>query len=105
MSSLADRAALFGSDDFLFDRSASLFIWAGTADPFSRDEIGLRLMRFLVMVAGWEGDELAESLFSAIAVLTVKILKESRDALSDTLQSGSFHCNSPSSVATSRDRT
>ena len=78
MNSLAHRDRLFGSDVFPFDEHRPpLFVWSGaTSDgaPFTRDASGSRLMQFLVLVADWEKDNLAESLFSAIGVRVVDVL-------------------------------
>jgi len=75
MRTLAQRDALFGSENFPFDPRSSLFVWSHpTSDPFSKDEIGERLMRFLVLVAAWDRKLLAENLFSAIGVRVVDML-------------------------------
>jgi hypothetical protein len=47
-----------------------------------QDEIGERLMRFLVLVAAWDKNLLAENLFSAIGVRVVDML-HSADILDD----------------------
>lgn len=75
MRDFVQRDALFGKDDFPFDPRTSLFIWSDpTGDPFTKDEIGERLMRFLVLVAAWDKHLLAENLFSAIGVRVVDML-------------------------------
>ena len=67
MRTFAQRDALFGSDNFPFDPRTSLFVWSDpNGDPFTKDHIGERLMRFLVLVAAWDRKLLAENLFSAI---------------------------------------
>jgi hypothetical protein len=78
MNSIAHRDRLFGSDEFPFDPRRTLFLWTGdTKDgmPFGRgDPIGLRLMRFLVLIKDWEKENMAESLFSAIGMRVVDVL-------------------------------
>jgi hypothetical protein len=76
MNDFAQRDALFGKDDFPFDPRTSLFVWSATGDPFTKDEIGERLMRFLVLVAAWDRNLLAENLFSAIGVRVVDMLRQ-----------------------------
>eukprot|EP00455_Lapot_gusevi_P047098 TRINITY_DN630_c0_g1_i8.p1 TRINITY_DN630_c0_g1~~TRINITY_DN630_c0_g1_i8.p1 ORF type:complete len:111 (-),score=53.71 TRINITY_DN630_c0_g1_i8:406-708(-) len=73
MSSIAHRDQLFGSEQFNFDMKRSVFVWTGNGDPF-KGEAGQRMMRFLVLVADWEKENLAESLFSAIGVRVVDCL-------------------------------
>jgi hypothetical protein len=53
IDSLATRDALFTREPFVFDRF-SLFVWNGESDCFTPDEIGKKLMRFLVLVAKWD---------------------------------------------------
>ena len=74
MRDFIQRDALFGKDEFPFDPRTSLFVWSGLGDPFTKDEIGERLMRFLVLVAAWDKSLLAENLFSAIGVRVVDML-------------------------------
>eukprot|EP00455_Lapot_gusevi_P027949 TRINITY_DN296_c0_g2_i3.p1 TRINITY_DN296_c0_g2~~TRINITY_DN296_c0_g2_i3.p1 ORF type:complete len:164 (-),score=31.89 TRINITY_DN296_c0_g2_i3:157-648(-) len=74
MTELHDRDVLFPSDQLPFDPRRSVFVWAGKGDPFTQDDIGRRMMRFLCLVAEWEKDSLAESLFSAIGVRVVDCL-------------------------------
>jgi hypothetical protein len=65
-----------------FDTRRTLFVWApssesgegGAADPFTSCVIGKRMMRFLVLVAAWEGDHLAESIFAALGTRVVDVL-------------------------------
>lgn len=77
MRTIAQRDALFGSEHFPFDPRSSLFVWSHpSSDPFSKDEIGERLMRFLVLVAAWDRKLLAENLFSAIGVRVVDMLRQ-----------------------------
>ena len=75
MENLARRDEMFGSSSkskSSFDNRFSLFIWSGSQEskkglnPFTDDEIGQRLMRYLVLVVDWEKHGLCESLFSAI---------------------------------------
>lgn len=83
MSTLQDRDRLFGSDDFKFDQRRTLFVWTGSTKdgmPFGRnDPNGTRMMRFLVLIKDWEGDNLAESLFSAIGMRVVDVLHTKKD--------------------------
>ncbi len=74
MSTFEHRDALFGSDTLPFDADKTVFVWSGRGDPFTNDEIGSRMMRFLILVADWEGDNLAESLFSGINIRLVDVL-------------------------------
>ena len=74
MNDFTQRDALFGKDDFPFDPRTSLFVWSASGDPFTKDEIGERLMRFLVLVAAWDRNLLAENLFSAVGVRVVDML-------------------------------
>jgi hypothetical protein len=89
MNTLQERDALFGSDAFPFNPKTSFFIWSGVnadgtfLNPFTRDEIGSRMMRFLVLVADWEGDNLATSLFQAIGVRVGDVLHFSPDVVDD----------------------
>jgi hypothetical protein len=84
MENMARRDAMFGpgsSSRKTFDNRFSLFIWSGFQEPtgvvpFTEDEIGQRLMRYLVLVCDWEKHSLCESLFSAIGVRVVDILHE-----------------------------
>jgi hypothetical protein len=77
MRTIAQRDALFGSEQFPFDPRSSLFVWSHPhSDPFTKDEIGERLMRFLVLVAAWDRALLAENLFSAIGVRVVDMLRQ-----------------------------
>jgi hypothetical protein len=76
MNDFAQRDALFSNDDFPFDPRTSLFVWSASGDPFTKDEIGERLMRFLVLVAAWDRNLLAENLFSAIGVRVVDMLRQ-----------------------------
>lgn len=85
MENLARRDEMFGSSSrakSAFDNRFSLFIWSGSQEakknmnPFTDDEIGQRLMRYLVLVVDWEKHGLCESLFSAIGVRVVDILHE-----------------------------
>jgi hypothetical protein len=62
-----------------FDTRRTLFVWApsgagASADPFTSCVIGRRMMRFLVLVAAWEGDHLAESIFAALGTRVVDVL-------------------------------
>lgn len=54
----------------------NLYVWNGVGDPFSIDEIGSEMMRFLVLVSAWENDNLADSLFSAIGIKAVQLMHE-----------------------------
>jgi len=75
MRSFAQRDALFGTDNFPFDPRTSLFVWSDPhTDPFTKDETGARMMRFLVLVSSWEKKLLAENLFSAVGVRVVDML-------------------------------
>ena len=86
MESIARRNELFGANmrkKGQFDNRFSLFVWSGAKEapgviPFTDDEIGQRLMRFLVLVANWEKHGLCESLFSAIGQLAMETLRSSR---------------------------
>jgi hypothetical protein len=80
MESLARRDGLFGPGTRT-DNRFSLFIWSGFREkpgtlPFTEDDIGQRMMRYLVLVTDWEKHGLGESLFSAIGVRVVDILHE-----------------------------
>ena len=97
MESLARRDQLFGPNSIgkkLFDNRFSLFIWSGWKEPgiipFTDDEIGQRLMRYLVLVVDWEKHGLCESLFSAIGVRVVDILhsRVDKEHRSSNIQSG-----------------
>lgn len=89
MDSLKTRDELFGRErKSTFDNRFSLFIWSGCNEkeriiPFTDDEIGQRLMRYLVLVVDWEKHGLAESLFSAIGVRVVDILHDKTLDLSE----------------------
>jgi len=71
MKSLEHRDRLFAQDP---DGEFVVYVWSGEGDPFTKDEIGQRLMRYLVLVASWEKENLAEDLFSAIGVRVAAIL-------------------------------
>jgi hypothetical protein len=78
MNDFKQRDALFGSENLPFDSRSTLFVWSNpNNDPFTKDEIGERLMRFLVLVAGWDRKLLAENLFSAIGVRVVDTMHSS----------------------------
>ena len=51
MSTMEHRNALFSSDTLPFDPLHTVFVWSGQGDPFTKDDIGLRMMRFLILVA------------------------------------------------------
>jgi hypothetical protein len=51
MSTMQHRNALFGSDELPFDEDSTVFVWSGRGDPFTKDEIGERMIRFLILVA------------------------------------------------------
>lgn len=82
MESIAARDALFGPQAVsAIDNRFGLFIWSGSAEkpgtmPFTDDPIGQKLMRYLVLVCDWEKHGLAESLFSAIGVRVVDMLRQ-----------------------------
>jgi len=81
IDSFARRDAMFGSGRASLDNRFSLFVWSGSAEkpgamPFTDDDVGQRLMRYLVLVADWEKYGLAESLFSAIGTRCVDILHD-----------------------------
>ena len=86
MANLEERDAIFGvSRDAngeydmtqVFDRKQTMFVWTGDGNPFTKDEVGQRMMRYFVLVQQWEGDNLAESLFSAIGMRVVDVLHAS----------------------------
>jgi hypothetical protein len=81
MSCKAHRDAVFSSEQMAFDPRTELFVWVGQGSPFTADggrgapdAAGVRMMRFLCLVAEWEGENLAESLFSAVGVRVVDVL-------------------------------
>lgn len=78
INSLSFRDELFGGAGPLkFDKNA-LFVWSAMDEkqlPFTQDVAGQRMMRYLVLVAVWERNNLAASLFSALSVRVVDILQ------------------------------
>ena len=77
----------FGYKDGLFCKlklcvcwcSRAVFVWSGKGDPFFTPEggdplIAKRIMRFLCLVADWERENLADSIFSALGVRVVDAL-------------------------------
>ena len=79
MSTMEHRDVLFGSDEFPFDMRRTVFVWSGKGDPFFTPEggdaqIAKRVMRFLCLVADWERENLADSIFSALGVRVVDAL-------------------------------
>jgi len=80
------------------DNRFSLYLWSGSQEkagviPFTDDETGQRMMRYLVLVADWEKHSLAESLFSAIGVRVVDIL---HDKPSQAAGAAQLHTSNPS---------
>jgi len=62
-----------------FDKNFSIFIWSGKVDkdgPFSRDQPGQNMMRFLVLVKEWDRANLADNLFSALGTRVVALVHE-----------------------------
>ena len=51
-----------------------MFAWSRVGDPFTKDDIGERMMRFLILIADWEKENLAESIFSGINIRLVDCL-------------------------------
>lgn len=95
MSTLEHRDALFGDVGGAnrFDPLRTIFIWAGKRkgpdgkefeDPFTDDDVGRRVMRFLCLIAAWEGVNLGDSLFSALGIRTVDLLHSSGKYSDDT---------------------
>lgn len=83
MNSLEHRDALFASKIPRFDPKKTIFVWDGVRvasdgksfdDPFTEDDTGRRIMRYLCLIASWEGQNLADSLFSALGIRVVDAL-------------------------------
>ena len=80
MNNLEHRDAIFGGSGMRFDAKKTIFIWNGqrilpdgkiSDDPFTDDDIGRRMMRYLCLIKAWEGANLADSLFSALGIRVV----------------------------------
>jgi len=81
MNSKASRDAIFGpANAASFDRNA-LFVWSSAESPFDKgDPIAQQMMKYLVLVAGWEKTNLAENLFSAIGIRVVDLLHSGKNS-------------------------
>jgi len=71
--------------------SKSIVVYSGDDSPFTHDEMGSRLMKYLVYVKKVEGPSLASSIFTSVAVRVVSLLhRKDSDSSPRTTITGEF---------------
>jgi len=74
IDSVESRDKWFANMDEEKIMAQSVVVYSGDDNPFTNDEKGKRLMKYLVLVKKWEGMNLASSIFSGISVRVVSML-------------------------------
>ena len=70
LDSVSSRDVVFGGSHLSLLDPGALYVWSSLSleSPFDGSAPAQRMMQYLVMVAAWEKDALADSVFAAIAI-------------------------------------